>query len=207
MSDAIVFYHNPLSRGRRIRWMLEEVGAPYETRVLDLAKGEHKAPEYLAINPMGKIPAIVHRNVVVTECDAICAYLADAFPEAHLAPARDDPQRGSYYRWMFFDSGCLEPAFSDRLLERPPVERKSALGYGSYEDTVAALHKALEPGPFILGDAFSAADVCIGSALGFALMRKALAPTPPISAYVGRCMGRPAAKRAAELDNALLPRD
>src|SRR5690606_26501375 len=115
MPESILFYHNPMSRGRVVRWMLEEVGVPYEVKLIDLNKGEQKSPEYLAVNPMGKVPAIVHRGVVVTETPAICAYLADAFPAAKLAPPVDEPARGTYFRWMFFGAGCLEPALMNRL--------------------------------------------------------------------------------------------
>src|SRR5262249_51799760 len=131
MADRLVFYHNPMSRGRIVHWMLEEVGATYETKVMNLEKREHKTPEYLAVNPMGKIPAIVHGETVVTETAAICAYLADAFPKAGLAPALGDHARGTYYRWFFFGAGCLEPAIVDRLAARPPVERENMLSYGN----------------------------------------------------------------------------
>ena len=123
MMERVTFYHNPMSRGRIAHWMLEESGAPYDVKILSFEKGEHKAPEYLAINPMGKVPAIVHRGTVVTEAAAICAYLADAFPQNDLAPALDDPARGTYYRWLFFGAGCIEPALVDRLFARAPVDR------------------------------------------------------------------------------------
>ncbi len=141
-----------MSRGRIVHWLLDELGVPYDMKVLDFEKGEHKKPGYLKINPMGKVPAIVHRGIVVTECGAICVYLADAFPQAGLAPALDDPQRGTYLRWIFFGAGCFEPAIIDKMFARPAVERKGALGYGSYEDTLNALETALKPGPYILGD-------------------------------------------------------
>jgi glutathione S-transferase len=141
MTDAIAFYHNPQSRGRIVHWMLEEVNAPYEIKVVDFDKKEHKSPASLAINPMGKIPAIVHRNTVVTECAAICAYLADAFRSAGLAPALDDPQRGTYLRWLFFGAGCVEPAIIDHMFSRPPPSRPTAMGYGNLA------MKAIEPRP------------------------------------------------------------
>jgi glutathione S-transferase len=196
MADKLVFYHNPMSRGRIVHWMLEEVGAPYETKVLDLAKGEHKTPAYLAVNPMGKIPAIVHGDTVVTETAAICAYLADAFPSAKLAPPPGDRARGTYYRWLFFGAGCFEPAIVDRLTARPPVERESALSYGNYETTLATLETALAPGPWILGERFSAADVLIGSQIGWGLFTKSLEPRPAFQKYLERCAQRPAYKRA-----------
>jgi glutathione S-transferase len=195
MTDEIVFHHNPMSRGRIVHFMLEELGAPYRMVLHDFEKREQKTPGYLAVNPMGKIPAIEHRGTIVTESAAICAYLADAFPAAHLAPALDDPSRGAYLRWLFFGAGCVEPAMVDHMFKRAPVERPSALGYGSYEDTLATLEKAITPGPFILGDRFSAADVYIGSQIGYGLMTKSLEPRPTFVAYVARIGDRPAFRR------------
>ena len=144
---------------------------------------------------MGKVPAIVHRGVVVTECAAICVYLADAYPKAGLAPALDDPQRGTYLRWIFFGAGCVEPAIVDKMFDRPPVERKGALGYGSYDDTLNALETALKPGPFILGERFSAADVYVGSQMQWGMMVKSLEPRPMFLQYVERIAARPALQR------------
>jgi glutathione S-transferase len=203
MTDAIAFYHNPQSRGRIVHWMLEEVNAPYEIKVVDFDKKEHKSPEFLAINPMGKIPAIVHRNTVVTECAAICAYLADAFPSAGLAPALDDPQRGTYLRWLFFGAGCVEPAIIDHMFSRPPPSRPTAMGYGNYPDTLNTLEKAVSPGPFILGERFSAADVYVGSAIGWGLAMKAVEPRPAFAAYVERVSQRSAYKRSLAQSEAL----
>lgn len=194
MAD-ITFYTNPMSRGRIVHWMLEELGVPYEMKILDLEKGEHKQPEYLKINPMGKVPAIVHRGVVITEAAAICTYLTDAYPQAKLAPAADDPQRGTYLRWIFFAAACVEPAIIDKLFARPAVERKSALGYGSYGDTLDALETALKPGPYILGDRFSTADVYVGAQLQWGLMVKALEPRPVFREYVDRIAQRPALQK------------
>ena len=191
----ITFYTNPMSRGRIVHWLLEELGVTYETRILDLEKGEHKKPEYLQINPMGKVPAIVHCGVVVTEAAAICTYLADAYPQAGLAPALDDPQRGTYLRWIFFGAGCIEPAIVDKMFARPAVERKSALGYGSYDDTLNALETALKPGPFILGERFSAADVYVGAQVQWGLMVKGLEPRPVFLQYVERIGARPALQK------------
>jgi glutathione S-transferase len=172
--------------------MLDELGVPYETKLLDFDKGDHKKPEYLKINPMGKVPAIVHRGVVVTEAAAICTYLADAYPDKKLAPATDDPQRGTYLRWLFFGAGCVEPAIIDKMFARPAVERKGALGYGSYDDTLNTLETALKPGPYILGERFSAADVYVGAQLQWGLMVKALEPRPVFLQYVDRLAQRPA---------------
>jgi glutathione S-transferase len=198
MSEEIVFYYNPMSRARMAHWMLEEVGAPYRLELVSFEKGEHKKPAFLAINPMGKLPVIVHRNTVITECAAICTYLADAFPASGLAPGTEDPARGTYLRWMFFAAGCAEPAIVDKMLGRPPHERTSAVGYGTFEDTAATLERALTPGPYILGDRFSAADVYVGSQVGFGMMAKALEPRPVFQSYHARMTERPAWKRAEE---------
>jgi glutathione S-transferase len=196
MADKITFYHNPMSRGRIVHWMLEEVGAPYEIKVVDFEKMQHKSQDFLALNPMGKIPAIVHRGTVITEAAAICAYLADAFPEKGLSPALDDPKRGTYYRWLFFGAGCVEPAIIDHMFSRPAPSRPAAMGYGNYPDTVNTLEKAITPGPFILGRSFSAADVYIGSAIGWGMMTKALEPRPAFGAYLARVSERPAYQRS-----------
>jgi len=198
MSEEVVFYSNPMSRGRIAHWMLEEVQAPYRFEVVNLESGEQKKPPYLAVNPMGKVPAIVHRGTVVTEAGAICAYLADAFPAAGLAPPTDSAQRGTYYRWMFFGGSCVEAAVIDRMLSRPAASRPAALGYGSYEDTVATLESALKPGPYILGDRFSAADVYIGSQIGFGIRTKALDGRPVFQDYFNRLQQRPAYQRFME---------
>jgi len=198
MSEEIVFYSSPMSRGRMVHWMLEEVAAPYRFEVVNLESSDQKKPHYLAVNPMGKVPAIVHRGIVVTECGAIITYLADAFPAARLAPPLDSPARGTYYRWMFFGGCCVEPAVIDRMLSRPAATRPGALGYGCYEDTVGTLEKALTPGPYILGAHFSAADVYIGSQIGFGMMMKALESRPVFQEYANRVQQRPAYRRFME---------
>jgi glutathione S-transferase len=198
MSEELVFYSSPMSRGRIAHWMLEEVGVPYRFEVVNLETQDQKKPGFLAINPMGKIPAIVHRGTVVTECGAICAYLADVFPAARLAPPTDSPLRGTYYRWLFFGGSCVEAAVIDRMLSRPAASRPGALGYGSYEDTIATLEKALTPGPYILGSQFSAADVYIGSQIAFGMMVKALEPRPVFKGYVDRLQERSAYRRFME---------
>lgn len=203
MSDSIVFYTNPMSRGRVVHWMLEEVGAPYEVKLLDFAKAEHKKPDYVALNPMGKVPAIVHRGVVVTEVAAILAYLADAFPAAGLAPATTAPERGTYLRWLIFGCGCVEPAVVDKMLERVPAARTGAIGYGTYADTMKTLHQAIEPGPFVLGERFSAADLYLASQIGWGLMTKAIEPDPAFGAYAKRATDRPAYQRAVAQGEAL----
>jgi len=204
MSEEIVFYTNPMSRGRIVRWMLEELGQPYRTEVLDYGT-TMKAPAYRAINPMGKVPAIRHRGVTVTECAAICAYLADTHPGAGLAPAFDDPARGTYLRWMFFAAGPVDAAVTAKSLGwQAPPERQGMVGYGSYEQMVDALETAVEAGPFILGDRFSAADVYVGSQIGWGLQFKTLPDRETFKAYAGRIMSRPSAIRAREMDDALI---
>jgi glutathione S-transferase len=201
----LVFYTHPMSRGRIVRWMLEELGQPYRTEILEF-NTTMKAPEYLALNPMGKVPAIRHGDTVVTESGAICAYLADAFPQAGLAPPLADPLRGPYFRWMFFTAGPLEAAVVNQALGvQVPPERKMMVGYGSYEDAIKGLAHAVGKGPYLLGDQFSAADVYFGSTLGWGMMTKQIEARPEFQAYVGRLMARPASIRARGIDDALLP--
>jgi len=204
--DELVFHTNPQSRGRIVRWMLEEVGQPYRTVVQEYGIGM-KSPAYLAINPMGKVPAIEHRGVVVTEAAAICAYLADAFPGAGLAPAMDDPLRGTWYRWMFFAAGPVEAAVSAKALGLlAPPERAATVGYGSYEQTVDTLETAVQAAsPWLLGERFSAADVYVGSQVSWGVMFKTLPERPAFVEYAARLQAREAAKRAAALDDALIP--
>lgn len=200
----LIFFYNPMSRARIVHWMLEEAGVPYTTKLIRFDTGEHKRSEFLAINPMGKLPTIQHGGTVVTEAAAICAYLADVFPAANLAPPPQSPERGTYYRWLFFGAGCVEAAAVDRMFKRPQVERPSALGYGSYADTMSALEQALQPGPYILGTRFSAADVYIGSQLAWGMMTKSIEPRAAFQKYVGLLTERPAYKRAAAQDEQYL---
>jgi glutathione S-transferase len=203
--DTITFYHAAPSRGSIVHWMLEEVQAPYRIELLSLSKGEQKTAAYLAVNPMGKVPAIVHKGVVITEVAAICAYLADAFPAAGLAPAIGDPQRGSYLRWVFFEPASLEPAIIDRMLERPAA-RPGALSYGDFDTTMGVVAQAVTSGPYLLGERFSTADVLIGSALRWGMMVGAVPPRPEFSAYVERLAARPALQRAQAKDQELAGR-
>ena len=203
-SEEIVLYTNPMSRGRIARWMLEEVGQPYRTVVLDYGT-TMKGDDYLAINPMGKVPAITHRGVTVTECAAVCAYLADAFPQAGLAPAFDDPMRGTYLRWMFFAAGPLEAAVTAKSLGLlAPTEKSGMVGYGSFDQVVDALETAVTTGPYILGEKFSAADVYVGSQIGWGLQFKTLPERETFKAYAVRINAREAAGRARVLDDALI---
>ncbi len=206
MSDVITFYTNPMSRGRIIRWMLEEVGEPYETVLLDYGT-TMKAPEFLAVNPMGKVPAIKHGNIVVTEGAAICAYLADMFPDKGLAPPPGNPLRGPYYRWMFFAAGPVEAAVTGKALGLlAPEEKKAMAGYGTYDETINALEQAVSQRPYICGDQFTAADVYVGSQIGWGLMFGTIEKRPSFADYVGRLQSRPAAQRAREIDDASMPK-
>jgi glutathione S-transferase len=206
MNQPIVLYYNPMSRARIAHWMLEELGAPYRIELLNFDKGEHKTPAFLAINPMGKLPTIDDNGVIVTEAAAICAYLADNYPRAQLAPALHDPARASYLRWLFFGAGCIEPAVADHRLGRAPADAARALGYGTYADVLRTLEFAITPGPYILGERFSAADVYIGSQIGWGLMTKGLEPRPAFQEYVARMAHRPAFKRFTEQSQALAER-
>jgi glutathione S-transferase len=195
--DELVFYYNPMSRAGIVHYMLEEVGVPYRIVVLSFDRREHKTDAFLEKNPMGKLPAITHRGVVVTEAAAICAYLADAFPSAGLAPAVDDPARGTYYRWLFFTASCVEYAAFDKASGRDPGP-PSRIGYGTYEDTLNTLESALAPGPFILGNKFSAADVYVGAQLSWGMMVKAIEPRVAFTEYTARIAERPAFVRYRE---------
>jgi glutathione S-transferase len=203
MADELTFYTNPMSRGRIARWMLEEVGRPYRTVLLDFGTGT-ETPEFRRINPMGKVPAIVHDGTVVTEAAAVCAYLADAFPEAGLAP--EPRRRGAYYRWLFFAAGPVEAAVVNKALGVVvPPERKPMVGYGSLDEVLDALEGALSRGDHILGERFSAADVYVGSQLGWGMMFGTIDKRPTFERYFARLLARPAAQRARALDDALMP--
>ncbi|WP_028744614.1 glutathione S-transferase family protein [Rhizobium mesoamericanum] len=199
MRDELVFYTNPMSRGRIARWMLEETGVPYKTEIMTFG-GTIKSPEYLSLNPMGKVPAIMHGKTVVTECAAICAYLADTFQEAGLAPKPDE--RGSYYRWMFFTAGPLEAAATNKALgfETPPDKARMA-GYGCFSDVMNTLESAVSTTPYIAGDRFTAADVYVGSHIGWGLSNGTLEKRQAFLSYLGRITDRPAYKRAAAIDD------
>lgn len=202
--EQVVFYTNPKSRGRIVRWMLEEIGKPYETRILDYAT-TMKASDYLAINAMGKVPAIEHGGAVVTECAAIVAYLADAFPDAGLAPEHGSPARGAYYRWLFFVAGPLEAAATNQAMGFvTPPEREASMGYGTLDRTLATLEGALEAANgHLAGDRFTAADLYVAKSLGFFMGFGLVTPRPAFEAYVAKHCARPAALRAEEIDGPL----
>jgi glutathione S-transferase len=205
MADELVFYTNPMSRGRIVRWMLEEIGRPYRTELLDYGT-TMKAPAYRAINPMGKVPAIVHGDTVVTEAAAICAYLADAFPEAGLAPPAGDKRRGPYYRWLFFAAGPIEAASTNKAMGFVvPPERKGMAGYGSLDETIDTAESAVAQGPYLAGDRFTAADVYFGATLGWLVQFGVIEKRPAFERYLARIHTRPAAIRAREIDDKLVP--
>ena len=203
MADEITFYTNPRSRGRIARWMLEEVGRPYRTVFLDFGPAM-QTPEYRRLNPMGKVPTVVHGETVVTECAAVCAYLADAFPEAGLAP--EPARRGAYYRWLFFGAGPLEAAVTNQALKvEVPDERRGMVGYGSLPRVLDALESALDGRDYLAGDRFSAADVYVGAQIGWGMMFGTIEARPAFTAYWERLRDRPAAVRARQIDDAAMP--
>ena len=200
MAD-LIFYTNPQSRGRIVRWMLEEVGQPYETEVIpyDQLKNER----YLAVNPMGKVPAIKHRDRVVTECAAICTYLADAFPEAMLGPRSDE--KADYYRWLFYAAGPLEAAVSNQAMGWVPTpERERMFGYGNFDRVIAVLDELFSLRDYVCGDRFTAADVYVGSQIMFPMQFNMLPERDSFLKYRERLQARPAYKRATEIDEKLI---
>jgi glutathione S-transferase len=203
MTAPLTLYTNPMSRGRIARWMLEETGAPYETKLLGYGP-DMQDPAYRALNPMGKVPTITHGDTVVTECAAICAYLADAFPEARLAPP--PAERGAYYRWMFFAAGPAEAAITNRSLgwEAGP-EHRGRVGYGDFASVMDALEHAVSRTPYVAGQAFTAADVYVGAQIGWGLMFGTIEKRPAFEAYWARLSPRPAYLRAKALDDAAMP--
>jgi glutathione S-transferase len=195
----LTLFHAPNSRSGAARILLEELGAPYDLHVLNLKKNEQRAPDYLAVNPMGKVPAIRHGDALVTEQPAVFIYLADLFPQAGLAPALDDPLRGPYLRWLAFYGSSFEPAITDLAMKREPTPPMMC-PYGDFDTMLATLTAQLRAGPYLLGDRFSAADVLWGISLGWATMFKLVPELPEVVAYIDRVGSRPAARRAAEAD-------
>ena len=202
MPANLTLYTNPMSRGQIARWMLEEVGAPYEAVILDYGT-TMKGDEYRAINPMGKVPSIVHDGKVVTECAAICAYLADAFPDAGLAPP--PAERHDYYRWLFFAAGPVEAAVTNRALGFVvPEGRERMAGYGSFDEAIDTLERALTGRTWICGDRFTAADVYVGAQIDWGLSFQSIPTRPAFEDYAARLRERPAYQRQKEIDNALI---
>ncbi|UHD46931.1 glutathione S-transferase family protein [Aureimonas altamirensis] len=207
MMAELILYTNPMSRGRIARWMLEEVGVPYETQILGYGPDGMKSSAYRAINPMGKVPAIRHDGVVVTEVAAICAYLADAFPQAGLAPAHDSRERAPYYRWLFFTAGPLEQAVVNKACGfQSTPEQGRMLGYGSYGNALDALEAAVSAGDYLADGRFTAADLYVGAHLGWGLAFGTIEKRPAFEAYAKRMSERPACRRAAAIDDVLMPK-
>jgi glutathione S-transferase len=199
----LTLYHAAPSRSSIVRWMLEEIGEPYEIQLLSLSKGENRAPDYLAVNAMGKVPALRHGDAVITEAAAICAYLADEFPRAKLNVPLGDARRGPYLKWLFFGPSCIEPAMMDRAFPRKEEARRAALGYGDFDTVIKVLTDAVARGPYILGEQFTAADVVVGSTLRFGMLFKLLPEQPEFTAYTGRLAQRPALLRSEAKDKEL----
>ena len=198
----LTLYHAAPSRSSITRWMLAEVGEPYDIHLLSLSKGDNRAPEYLAVNPMGKVPALKHGDTVITEGAAICAYLADEFPRAKLNVPIGAP-RGVYLQWLFFGPSCIEAAMIDRASPRKEVPRRAMLGYGDFDTVMDVTAKAVAKGPYLMGEQFTAADVVVGSTLRWGMMFS-LARRPEFTAYVDRC--RASALQRAEVKDKSSPR-
>lgn len=199
--NPMKLYWAPQSRSIRALWLMEEAGVPYERVVVDIRKGAQNTPEYRAVNPMMKVPALTDGEASVAESGALCAYVAERVPEAGLAPPVGDPQRGAYLRWLFFGAGCVEAAFLQKMKGVDlPV---SSAGWGSYERVIAVIDEAVAKGPWLLGERFSAPDILIGADLWFGInLLKVLQPTEAIAAYVDRCTARPAYQRAMAINAA-----
>jgi glutathione S-transferase len=200
---TLTLYHASPSRSSIVRWMLEETGEPYDLHLLKLAEGEQMKPDYLAVNPMGKVPALRHGDAVITEAAAICTYLADEFPHAHLNVPIGDPRRGVYLKWLFFGPACIEPAITDRAFPRVEQPRRSTLGYGDFDTVMDVVAKGLAKGPYLMGEQFTAADVVIGSTLRWGMMFNLLPKRPEFVGYVASLEKRPAFQRATALDQEL----
>lgn len=200
--SELIFYTNPMSRGRTIRWMLEEIGVPYDTEILQYGSTMKQEP-YISINPMGKVPAIKHNGKVVTEVAAIVCHLADAFPQAGLAPPTND--RADYYRWIFFVAGPIEAAFSNKAAGwEPDSDKQRMFGYGTYDLAIDTLEKAVSGNPFIAGDTFTAADLLVGAYIGFMIKFNLLEPRPAFTRYLERVTDRDSFRRASEIDDQLI---
>jgi glutathione S-transferase len=195
-------YWSPNTRSFRALWMLEEAGLPYERVKLDMAAGEHKRPEFLAVNPMGKVPALENGAAKVAESAALCAYVADLAPGTGLAPPIGDPDRGRWLHWLFFSAACIEPAYMQKAMGWT-IDRPSMAGWGDYETVMGVLDQALAAGPWLLGDRFTAADVMVGTDLHFGIRQfKFVETRPSFDAYLDRCEARPAFQRATAINAA-----
>lgn len=200
MTKLTLYHANP-SRSSIVLWMLEELGQPYDIHLLSLKNGEHREPQYLAVNPMGKVPALRHGDAVVTEAGAICCHLADEFPEARLNIPVGDPRRGPYLKWLFFSPSCIEPAMLERTFPRKEPLGRSTAGFGDFDTVMDVLAQATgAAAPWLVGERFTAADVVVGSTLRWGVLFKLIPERPEFMAYIGRLTERPAFKRAAALD-------
>jgi len=199
----ITLYHASPSRSSIVLWMLEEIGQPYDIKLVTLSKGENMKPEYLAINPMGKVPALKHGDTVITEVAAICAYLADEFPDKKLNVPVGTPRRGEYLKWLFFGPSVIEPAMTDRAYPRKEDPRAAALGWRDFDTVLDIVSKAVSKGPYLMGEQFTAADIVIGSGLRYGMMFKLIPERKEFQDYIGRFAARPAAQRAQEKDKEL----
>jgi glutathione S-transferase len=196
----LTLYHASPSRSSIVLWMLEEIGEPYDVHLLSLSKAENRAADYLAVNPMGKVPALKDGETVITEVAAICTYLADEFPAAGLNVPVGTPQRGVYLKWLFFGPGCIEPAVIDRAAPRKEEARRGMLGYGDFDTVMNVVARAVEKGPYLMGEQFTAADVVVGSQIRWGTMFKLIPERPEFAAYSARLAARPAAQRAQAKD-------
>ena len=196
----LTLYHASPSRSSIALWMLEELGEPYDIKLIKLSQGDNLKLDYLAINPMGKVPALKHADTVITEVAAICTYLADEFPQKKLNIPVGTPRRGVYLKWLFFGPGCMEPAVIDRAAPRQEPARRAMLGYGDFDTTMNVVAKALEKGPWLMGEQFTAADVVIGSNIRWGTMFKMIPERKEFADYAARIAARPAAQRAEAKD-------
>jgi glutathione S-transferase len=196
----LTLYHASPSRSSIVLWLLEEIGQPYDVKLIKLSEGDNLKPDYLAINPMGKVPALSHRGTIITEVAAICTYLADEFPQAGLNVPVGSPQRGVYLKWLFFGPGCLEPAVMDRAAPRKEPARRAMLGYGDFDTTMDVIAKAVSKGPWLMGERFTAADVIIGANVRWGMHFKLLPERKEFVDYAARMAARPAAQRAEAKD-------
>ena len=201
MADLTLYHASP-SRSSIVLWMLEELGQPYDVKLIKLSEGDNLKPGFLAINPMGKVPALAHKGTVITEAAAICTYLADEFPQAKLNVPIGTPARGVYLKWLFFGPGCVEPAMIDRAAPRKEEARRGMLGYGTFDTTMDTVAGAIAKGPWLMGEQFTAADVIVGSTIRWGTMFKLIPERPEFTAYLARMAARPAAQRAEAKDKA-----
>src|SRR5665213_3120477 len=199
----LTLYHAAPSRSSIVLWMLEELGQPYDIKLIKLSAGDNLKPDYLAINPMGKVPALKHGDTVITEAAAICTYLADEFPGAKLNIPIGTPRRGVYLKWLFFGPSCIEPAVIDRAAPRKEEARRGMLGYGDFDTVMNVVAQAVVKGPWLMGEQFTAADVIVGSNIRWGMIFKMIPPRQEFIDYAARIAARPAAQRAEAKDKDL----